>query len=160
MKKDMKSSENPKNQNLILQPISRRSNAKIDLPKALEMHRKGISYADIAKYFNCSERAIHYAFQPYLKQQEDTEVFVSDRANILANLQRILLFSFTEADIKKMSAYQRIGMFSILYDKERLERNLSTENIDMHHKVSQLSEKLEKLASLRRRLEKRKKSTV
>jgi hypothetical protein len=35
----------------------------------------------------------------------------------------------SNADIQKASPYQRVGMFGILYDKERLERGQTTENI-------------------------------
>jgi len=57
--------------------------------------------------------------------------------------------SLTEADIKKMSARDRVLAFGILYDKERLERGQSTENIayaDLTKGLEEIQREKRKLA--------------
>jgi len=55
--------------------------------------------------------------------------FRSQRADVFARLQQILLQHITEKKLKGASLAQIGTLFGIMYDKERLEKNLSTENI-------------------------------
>jgi len=51
------------------------------------------------------------------------------RADVFADLQRQVLASITPDKLAKCSAQQLATIAAILYDKERLEHNLSTENV-------------------------------
>ncbi len=62
-------------------------------------------------------------------QKPTKTAFKENRADLLSIQQDRLINSLTDADIQKSSAYQKVGMFSLLYDKERLERDKSTSNI-------------------------------
>jgi len=55
--------------------------------------------------------------------------FRSHRADVFARLQQILLQHITAKKLKNASLAQIGTLFGIMYDKERLEKNLSTENI-------------------------------
>ncbi len=48
---------------------------------------------------------------------------------MLAEYQRKIIKSITASDIKEAKLKDRVVAFGVLYDKERLERGLSTENI-------------------------------
>ena len=51
------------------------------------------------------------------------------RADILAGMQERLINSITVSDIKKAPMRDKVVSVGILYDKERLERDLSTANV-------------------------------
>lgn len=55
--------------------------------------------------------------------------FKDNRADIFANLQRVITESLTVDEIKKAPAASRVLMLCQIYDKERLERGQSTENV-------------------------------
>ena len=86
----------------------------------------GKSHTDIAKLLNCSQANISERIKAHTQDIQDTEIYKEKRADILALFQKKLLYSVTDADIKKMSPYQRFGSFALLYDKERLERGQLT----------------------------------
>jgi len=102
---------------------------QIDINKAITLRVKGLSYADIGEYFGVSRQAIHQRLQGLLPENVDIEPYKTHRADILAAKQAELLKSLTPEDIKESSPYQKVGMFGILYDKERLERGESTQNV-------------------------------
>ena len=101
----------------------------IPLEKIIELYTKGLSQSEIAKYFNCSRQAINARVSPYLEDLQALPDFKKFRADVLAFHQRRLLNSLDNESIQKASPFQRVGMFGILYDKERLERGESTENV-------------------------------
>ena len=102
---------------------------RIPIEAILELKLKGNSDKDIATLLHCSQQNVSARLREYRDEVETLENFKKNRADILAVVQKKLLNSLSDADIKKATAYQRIGMFGILYDKERLERGESTENI-------------------------------
>jgi hypothetical protein len=59
--------------------------------------------------------------------------FRTQRADTFARLQQILLQHITPKKLKGASLAQIGTLFGIMYDKERLEKNLSTENIAHNH---------------------------
>ena len=88
-------------------------------------------------------RCINHGIKYGLKRWKET------KADILASKQRQLLDSLDTGAIKSMSPGSRVTAFAILYDKERLERGQSTENIaycDMSKKLSDMDKEIERLA--------------
>jgi hypothetical protein len=59
--------------------------------------------------------------------------FREQRADTFARLQQILLQYITPAKLKNASLAQIGTLFGIMYDKERLEKNLATEHIAHAH---------------------------
>jgi len=51
------------------------------------------------------------------------------RADVFCGLQSRILSSVTDEDVQKASLFQKAGVVGLLYDKERLERDMSTANI-------------------------------
>ena len=61
------------------------------------------------------------------------EEFRHQRADVFARLQQILLQHITVKKLKGASLAQIGTLFGIMYDKERLEKNLATEHIAHAH---------------------------
>lgn len=104
------------------------SNQKIDVEKAIELRLKGLTYRDIAKVFNCTHGAVVRRISKLLPKIDTVDIFKQKRADILTAKQMEICQSLTGDKIKKSSAAQLATILGILYDKERLERGLSTEN--------------------------------
>jgi len=101
----------------------------IPLQKLIELRSKGLSYQEIAKIVGCSKPNVFYRLQEYKEEIDNLEAFKKHRADILSLKQSQILNSLTIEDIKECSAYQRVGMFGILHQNERLARDQSTGNI-------------------------------
>jgi predicted DNA-binding protein YlxM (UPF0122 family) len=91
-----------------------------------------LSYQQIADIAGKSKQAIHSKIKKLLPT-EDTNIYKNQRADILANLQYKLLSSIDDKDIKKAPVGSRVLAACQIYDKERLERGQSTENIAQIH---------------------------
>ena len=106
-----------------------RKDAKIDLIKAIELRSKGLTLQDIANHFDCSKPAVHSMFKKHIPYIHAVDEIRKTRANILTAKGIELLLSLTPSEIKRMPPGSRATAFGILYDKERLELEKSTENI-------------------------------
>lgn len=126
------------------QNLHSRASSQFDLKKAIEMRLKGISLADIGKYFGISRQAVHVHLKPYVDSEDiNLEIWKEKRADILAGKQATALSLLTEDDIKKASAKDKSLIFAILYDKERLERGQSTSNVSVLFRVAEEAEKIQ-----------------
>ena len=109
---------------------------KIDLQKAIELRLKGVTYQDIADLFRCSKAAVIQRLKPYVATTDiDTELYIKNRAGILANKQVSVLAELTPEKLEKSSAKDLAVTFGVLYDKERLERGQSTSNQSMFFQI-------------------------
>jgi hypothetical protein len=106
-----------------------------DMISALNIHENNVTHA--AESLGVTRAAI-------IKRRDllpkgalilDVEEFRLKRADVFADLQRQVLANITPAKLATCSAQQLATIAAILYDKERLEQNLSTENIA--HKVGE-----------------------
>ena len=128
-------------------PDGRPANA-IHMERIIALRNKGLSLAEIAGVLNCSKQNIHERLQGYAEDIDALQDFKDNKADTLAVYQRRMLNSLTPGDIKSASPYQRVGMFALLYDKERLERGQTTENIgymDYNHALDQVMRERERL---------------
>lgn len=105
---------------------------RIDINKALELKAKGVSYVDLAQYFDVPKSTIHYHLQPLMPDTSNIDVFKKFRADLLTVKQESILKSLDDGSIKEMSGLQKATAFGILYDKERLERDKSTSNVSFN----------------------------
>lgn len=93
------------------------------------IENKGNSIAATARILDCNKSNITQRLHTvgvrpgYLKKYKD------NRADVLATYQTIILDSLTPEDLKKAGLSQKVMAYGILYDKERLERDQSTQNI-------------------------------
>ena len=115
------------------QDISKYAPKYIPIESIIEYYRKGLSKTDIAKVLGCHHSNISNRLKPYLDEIETLDVYKAHRADVIALKGKEILKNITPDKIEKASAYQLTGMYSILYDKERLERGESTANIANIH---------------------------
>ena len=84
---------------------------------------------EIATLNDCNHSHVVRVLAAYGIEAAKTREYREHRAEILAGLQQKILESLTSAELKKATAYQKVGMFALLFDKERLERDQSTVNV-------------------------------
>ena len=123
----------------------------IPISRLIELRKKNLSYNEIAELVGRTKQTVHKRLQPYVEDINNLQSFKDHRADILAVHQARLLNSLTPDAIKECSPYQRVGMFGILYDKERIERGMSTQNIayaDYSAKLSDLEKEEMELRKL------------
>lgn len=128
----------------------------IPISKLIEYRNKDLSYQDIADLVGCSKPNVYARLKQYDGEIKSLKSYKENRADVLAVVGSKMLNSLTSNDIEKASAYQRVGMFALLYDKERLERGQSTSNIayanmtesDIDAKIKELEAKLSKIDNI------------
>ena len=98
-----------------------------DIIDAIE--NKNLSITETAKLLNSSKSNISERLSKAGYRPKYLENYKSHRADILSSYQQIILNSLTPKDLEKAGLSQKMMAFGILYDKERLERGQSTENI-------------------------------
>ena len=109
----------------------------IDTVKALRLRLQGLSYAEIGKIAGgLSPQAIEQRLSKFRKLVEHPEAIQSFReheAELLDGVRMELITSLVEDMRRKgkkaLSGYQKVGMYGLLFDKTRLLRGQSTENI-------------------------------
>ena len=107
--------------------------SKLDVSKMLALKTVNqLSYSEIAAIDGTTPQNIHSKIKDLLPTEE-TKTYQEHRADILSNLQLKLLSNLDDDRLKKASAFQLVGAAGLLYDKERLERGQSTENIAQIH---------------------------
>jgi hypothetical protein len=87
-----------------------------------------LTVREIAAIADCSHVNVVTTLQRYGIKQENIDNFKRTRADILAGLQDKLLSSITNENVQQASMLQKVTASAILFDKERLERDLSTSN--------------------------------
>lgn len=104
------------------------SHKNIDLEKIIELREKGLSVGQISKILGCSKTTIIYHLRYNGYDRDVVKTFKKDRSDLFAWMQERLLSSISQDDIKKTPVGSRVLALAQLYDKERLEANLSTSN--------------------------------
>ena len=94
-----------------------------------ELRRKPLSYQEIALHTGIPKDTIYSRVKRYIEEVKGLKEYKFNRADNLANQQRLIDNYITPDKLKKSSAAQLVLMKCQLYDKERIERGLSTENI-------------------------------
>ena len=111
----------------------------VDWKEVLELRSKGLSQNQIAKICDCSRQNISYLLRQYGKGLERVEIYKKNRADIFAAKQAEILNSITPEKLEKMSPKDAAISAGVLYDKERLERNISTTNITLFSRIIALA---------------------
>lgn len=124
----------------------------ISLPEMLNLYHRGYSYQQIADALGCNKSNVHKRLAPILKEIEDAKSYRKHRGDVFSVLQSMLLKSVDEDTIKKMSGLQRITGAGILYDKERLEGDKSTENIGISAHMKNLADIQRKIKELKKEM--------
>lgn len=101
----------------------------IPLEKIIELRNKNLTYKQIGELLGCSDANICKRLAPFRESLDNLGSFKENRADLLAVYQREILKQLTPDHIKKARLTEITTAFGTLYDKERLERGQSTENI-------------------------------
>jgi predicted DNA-binding protein YlxM (UPF0122 family) len=103
---------------------------KIDIERCILLRMKGNSLQDIADVFNVSKNAVSKCLERYMDSSFDVNVqtYKNLRADLLAVKQAQVLSHITHKKLLKSNAHQLSMIYGTLYDKERLETGLSTNN--------------------------------
>jgi len=101
----------------------------VDVSSALDLRlNHGLSYSQIGTLQQVSPQAIHQKIKDLLPI-EGIKTYQENRADILSSLQVKLLGELDDDRIQKMSGKDLVVSAAVLFDKERLERDLSTDNV-------------------------------
>lgn len=104
---------------------------------------KGLTKAQAAKVLGCDHSNISQRLKAIDYVPEYLKTYKDNRADILAYYQAEILKHITPDRLKKATATQLATMYGIFYDKERLERGQSTDNIEIHTEIMNLKDKLD-----------------
>lgn len=98
----------------------------LDAIVELKLRNSEMTLAEAGKILGCTGSNIAarltVAGLRWSELSAEVERFKSVRADLLALVQKRLLSSVTEDEIKKASLKDKMWVFGVLYDKERLER--------------------------------------
>lgn len=121
----------------------------VNMQKILKLESQGLTHAAIAEILGCQPITITRKLMSYRALKDKVNDFTARRADSLAFVQKMCIDSIEPAEIKALKVPQRIWVMGVLYDKERLERNKSTNNIAINIKGLTDSDKnmLAKMAS-------------
>jgi hypothetical protein len=108
--------------------LPNRINKTIPLSKMIEYRKKGLTYQEIGDLLGCSKVNVWERLQPFSYEIDNLNNYKDERADTLALYQQVMLSGITEDKVKKAHISHLTTAFGILYDKERLERGLSTDN--------------------------------
>jgi hypothetical protein len=100
----------------------------IDPQIVATLYQQGFSSVQISKALKISRNTVFYHLNNIKDESEIDRFFVKKRAEVFQNVQRRLLTSISEDDIKKTPVGSRVLAVAQLYDKERLETDQSTQN--------------------------------
>lgn len=109
---------------------------KIDLSQAIQLRFKHLlSFADIAKQYNCSPQAVQQALAPYEELFANPEVvkaYTDNRVPFLDAAERLLLIDVMSPSKRNRASLNNAAYaFNQIFTARRLESNQSTGNIEM-----------------------------
>ena len=105
----------------------------IPMELILEYDSKGLTSTEIAKILDCDSSNIRQRLIAHKPDIDCLPSYKGHRADIIALKGREIINNITSAKLEKASAYQLTGMYSLMNQAERLERDLSTQNIATIH---------------------------
>jgi len=116
---------------------------------------EGLTITQAADRLNCHKSNISDHLQRNGITPGYLQKYKTKRADVLAYWQHKILNSISTDDIKSASLHQKATAYGILYDKERLERGQSTQNIESHQYVMEAYNYLKNLDQERQKIEER-----
>ena len=115
---------------IVVSPVVNKSKSA-PLKDILQLKLKGLTDQQIANKYGITQQAINKRLQGIYKliDKESLEAYRENKANLLDSAELQLLSEVLQASkLKKMSVRDATVSYGIIYDKNRLEKGLSTEN--------------------------------
>ena len=127
---------------------------KIDLTKAVELRlKKGMSYADIGRFFGVSRDTARLAlkrFNDMLVAPAEVTAYQASKAEILENVELQLLSDLTDTDRRQKASLNNVAYaLNTVANLTRLERGQSTANIS----YIDMTKSLEEIQAQRKQLQ-------
>lgn len=112
-------------------PITQKGRSKIPITEILAMRIAGASTTEIAKKFGVTKEAIRYRLKGLVKYlDESVKHYEENRAMIFSAAEKAFLEEMlSKKKIKRAGVNQLAYAFRQVYDANRLEKGLSTQNI-------------------------------
>lgn len=112
-------------------PIVPKGRSKIPITEILAMRVAGASIRDIANKFGVTPEAIKYRLRGLVKYlDESVQNYEKNRATIFSAAEKVFLEEMlSKKKVKKAGVNQLAYAFRQVYDANRLEKGLSTQNI-------------------------------
>ena len=128
---------------------TQRTPRKLDRAKTVELAQQGMSTADIAQHQGVAPSTVFRFLQQTKPERHALERFKKDRGDVFArlamkslDLQERLLDTYDNCIIAALKPHEKGSLIhalniqaGTLYDKERLERNLTTANVGLLGKL-------------------------
>ncbi len=111
-----------------LPSLSKYAPKGIPIEKIIEYRRKGLSTRAIATLLGCNHSNIVERLQAISNDIDTLPEYMIHKADILTLTGKRIINHLTDDKLQKASAYQLTGMFGIINQHDRLERDLSTAN--------------------------------
>ena len=122
---------------------------KLDRAKVLELAEQGLKTADIAKHQGVAPSTIFRFLEQTMPERQALEVFKKERGDVFArlaakslDLQERVVDTYDERLIAALKPHEKGALIhalniqaGTLYDKERLERGKSTQNLSVLGKL-------------------------
>lgn len=124
-------------------------NNKIPIEAIIGLKEQNISHAEIARILRCSPKTIYNQ----LKDIDITRQYIKTRSLVFSYLQRQIIQYITPAKLEKANLQQLTWALGVLYDKERLEMGLSTQNIAYADMIAAQRSDLAKLKELKEKVD-------
>ena len=124
----------------------------IPIEDIIEYRNKGLSMQDIANLVGCSKSNVQERLERCGYDPARLKNFTKNRADLMAHIQSELLNSLTPEAINAMLPHHRVLSSAILYDKERLERGKSSQNISIVEITGSIQELQDQADKLRQSL--------
>jgi hypothetical protein len=84
---------------------------------------------------NVDRSTVSRLLADYRIVKDNVDFYKENRADIFAGIQQKILTGITDAELQKAPVQVKMMALGVIYDKERLERGQSTENIGLITKV-------------------------
>lgn len=126
--------------------------ASWDIARAVALFTRGASYAEIGSVMGVSKQAIHHRIRGIVPDVARVSAARQYRADMLAEVTSDILSSIDEKAIKSAGLKDRAMTYGILYDKERLERGESTQNVQQVAGKAKVDKVEDEIIELQRQL--------
>lgn len=128
-------SQSPEGQIEEIKEINDTAPKNIPIESILELRNKGLSLSQVGKVLGCSSVNVSNRLKQYQPTFERLEHFKKNTSDIFTLKLSEVINALTLDEIKKASPQVKGMLIGILYDKLRLEKGLSTQNISVFSRI-------------------------
>jgi transposase len=107
----------------------------------LKLNNPSMNNKEIAKITGRDTSSVYRALKNYGIDTKKVNTYKKLKADILAGTQGRIIEAISDEDLTKAGLRDKAIAFGVLYDKERLERGQSTQNISLANVVERMDKK-------------------